>query len=154
MRFFLFDRILEAERGRRMVATKLIGLMDGYFEGHYPRQAALPATMALEALAQVAGMLNTYNHDCAAEMVLMLVDGVQLYRPLQQGELLRLEATMLYDHPYGATMNGQICVGDEVVLSAERIVFAHELTSDPAKIGRCRERFHYQTAGFPFAERE
>jgi 3-hydroxymyristoyl/3-hydroxydecanoyl-(acyl carrier protein) dehydratase len=143
---------LEAERGRRMVATKLVNLMDGYFEDHYPRQAVLPATMALEALAQLAGILNTYNHGCAAEMVLMLVDGVALSRPLRPGELLRLEVTMMYDHPYGATMAGRALAGDEEVLIAERIVFAHELTTDPAKIARCRERFFYQTGGYPFSE--
>ena len=150
MRFFLFDAVLEVERGRRMLASKHVNLMDGYLEGHYPGQPILPPTLLIEALAQAAGMLNTYNHNYTVEMVLMLVDNVQIRRPVRQGERLLLEITMLYDHPYGATMSGEVRVdgggaGEEIVASAERIVFAHEVTEDPAKIKRARERFIYQT---------
>jgi 3-hydroxyacyl-[acyl-carrier-protein] dehydratase len=148
VRFFLFDRVVEVERGRRMVAVKTVGLMDGYLEDHFPREAVLPATSLIEALAQAAGMLNSFNHAFAVEMVLMLVDGVELHRPIHAGEVLTLEVTMIYDHPYGATLRAEARAEAEVVAIAERIVFAHEVTEDPVKIGRARERFRYQ-AGLP-----
>jgi len=145
VRFLLFDKVIEAERGRRMTAVKLVNLMDAYFEAHYPKTPIMPATLIIEALAQVGGMLNSLNHDCAAEMVLMLVDGVQIIRQVIQGELMELEVTMMYDHPYGATMQGTAMIDGEVVVNAERIVFAHEITENPDKIAQNRERFKYQT---------
>jgi 3-hydroxyacyl-[acyl-carrier-protein] dehydratase len=152
MRFYLFDKVIAAERGKMMVATKLVNLMDTYFEGHYRQQPIMPATLIIEALAQVGGMLNTLNHNGAVEMVLMLVDGVKMTRPTRQGDLLTLEIKMIYDHPYGATMSGVAYIGDEVIATADRIVFAHEITTDPKKIAMCRERFYYQTGGYSLLE--
>lgn len=152
MRFFLFDEVVEAERNRRMAATIGFNLSGAYFEAHYRRQAVVPATLIVEALAQVAGMLNNLNHDFGAEMVLMLLDGVRAKRPVRQGETLQLEVTMMYDHPYGATLSGQARAGEEVVMEAERIVFAHEITADRDKMTRNRARFDYQTGGYQFPE--
>ncbi|HLN13444.1 MAG TPA: hypothetical protein VK587_09640 [bacterium] len=148
MRFLLFDRIIDAERGKRMRATKLVNLMDGYFVAHYPRLAVMPASLLLEALAQVGGMLNLLNHNFEVEMVLMLVDGVRLHRQVRQGEALTLEVQMLYDHPYGATMRAEAWVEDVRVATVERMVYAHEATTDAAKIKNNRDRFDYQSGGW------
>ncbi len=152
MRFLLFDRIIEAERGKRMRATKLVNLMDGYFVAHYPRQAVMPASLLLEALAQVGGMLNLLNHNFEVEMVLMLVDGVRLHRQVRQGEPVTLEVQMLYDHPYGATMRAEAWVHDVRIATVERMVYAHEVTTDPKKIQNNRDRFNYQSGGWTLPE--
>lgn len=152
MRFLLFDRIIEAERGRRMLATKSVELGAGYFDDHYPGQAVMPATMVIEALSQVGGMLNAYNHNFAVEMILMLIDGVRIQRQVLQGDLLTLEVQMLYDHPYGATVRGEARLLTQVVASVDRIVYVHELTDDPAVIERNRARFSYHGGRFLLAE--
>jgi 3-hydroxymyristoyl/3-hydroxydecanoyl-(acyl carrier protein) dehydratases len=148
MRYLLFDRILEAERGRRMRAVKLVDLMDGYHSAHFPRKAVMPATLIIESLAQVGGMLNMFNHDFAVEMVLMLVEGARIFRQVEQGEILTLEVKMIYDHPYGATMQAEARAGDEQIADVDRIAFAHEITSDPVKIQNNRARFAYQSGAF------
>lgn len=153
MRFLFFDRIVEAERGKRMRATKLVTLMDGYFLDHYPRRAVMPASLIIESLAQVGGMLNFLNHDFAVEMVLVLVNGARTLRQVGQGELLTLDVQMLYDHPYGATMRGEARVGDSLVITVDRIAYAHESITDPSLIRTNRDRFIYQSGGFLPAER-
>jgi 3-hydroxyacyl-[acyl-carrier-protein] dehydratase len=144
VRFLLFDRITEAERGRRMQAVKLVSLTDGALADHYPRRAVLPATLVVEAMAQLGGMLHALNHDFSVEMLLVLVDRVKLSRPVLHGETLTLDVRSEYDHPYGATMYGEASVDGEVVATVGRIVYAHELITDPKRIQLARDRFAYQ----------
>jgi 3-hydroxyacyl-[acyl-carrier-protein] dehydratase len=144
----LFDRIQEAERGKFMRATKLVNLMDEYFSDHFPLQAVMPSTLIVEAIAQLGGFLNSLNHDFTVEMVLMLIDGVHIHQQIRQGDLLHLEVQMLYDHPYGATLQGKAYLEDQVVVSVERMAFAHEFTDDPSIIERNKARFAYQSGGF------
>jgi 3-hydroxyacyl-[acyl-carrier-protein] dehydratase len=151
VRFFLFDRIVLAERGKRMVAIKLVDLMDDFFSDHFSLRPVMPATMVMEALAQTSGMLNNLNHDFAVEMVLILMDGVRLHRTVRPGDVLTLTAQMVYDHPYGATLSGEARVDQQLVASAERIAFAHSAVTDPNLIRSNRERFDYQSGGFPAA---
>jgi 3-hydroxyacyl-[acyl-carrier-protein] dehydratase len=152
VRFFLFDRIVFAKRSNRLQAIKLVDLMDESFSDHFPLKATMPSTLIIEALAQAGGMLNALNHDFAAEMVLMLVDGVRIYRQVYQGELLSLVVSMQYEHPYGATLQGEAYVGDELIAKIERIAFAHEIVDDPERIKTNRERFRYQSGGFTLIE--
>jgi 3-hydroxyacyl-[acyl-carrier-protein] dehydratase len=144
LRFLFFDRVTVAEPGKRLTAVKLCSLMDGYLGDHYSRRPALPASLIVEALAQVGGMLNLLNHDFAVEMVLMLVDGVRVPRQTVPADVLTLEVKMLYDHPYGVTMNGMAQVDGAPVMTVDRIVFAHEIVPTPSVIRRNRERFAYQ----------
>ncbi len=148
VRFFLFDRIVGLERGRYVEAVKLAGLDVGAFASHFPLRPVLPATLLIEGMAQAGGMLNIVNHDFEVEMVLALVDGVRAGRPVIQGDLLEIRVEMVYDHPYGATMRGSVAVADEIVAEADRIVFAHDVLTDPEKIRLNRDRFTYQSGGW------
>jgi 3-hydroxyacyl-[acyl-carrier-protein] dehydratase len=147
VRFFCFDQVTAAEPGKRLTAVKLCSLMDGYLGDHFPRRAMMPASLIVEALAQVGGMLNLLNHDFGVDMVLILVDGVRVARQAKPGESLTLEVNMLYDHPHGATMAGAAHVDGAPVMTVDRIAFAHEIVSTPSVMQRNRERFAYQAGG-------
>jgi 3-hydroxyacyl-[acyl-carrier-protein] dehydratase len=145
MRFLLFDRVVVVEPRKRLTAVKLFNLMDGSSGDHYPYQPVLPASLVVEALAQVGGMLNLLNHDFAVDMVLMMVEGARMPHQARQGDLLTLEVTMLYDHTYGATMSGVARAGELTIATVERIFFAHELVTAESIIERNRTRFAYQS---------
>ena len=151
MRFLLFDRITEIERGSRIQAVKHVSLSDGVLEHHYPRRAVLPGTLVVEGMAQLGGMLHAFNHDFAVEMLLVLVDGVTLQRPVVHGETLTLEAWTRRDHPYGATMSAEARVDGDVIANAGRIVYAHDDVTNAARIKAARDRFAYQ-GGLPASE--
>jgi len=144
VRFLLFDRITEAERGRRMQGVKLVSLTDGALADHYPRRAVLPGTLVVEAMAQLGGMLHALSNDFSVEMLLVLVDSVSLVRPVLHGETMTVEVRSEHVHPYGATMNGEARVDGDVVATVGRIVYAHDSISDPDRIRAARERFAYQ----------
>jgi len=151
MRFLLFDRIDEAERGKRIKAVKLVSLTDTALADHYPRRAVLPGTLVVEAMAQLGGMLHVLTHDFAVEMLLVLIDDVTLTRPVLHGGTMTIDVRTERDHPYGATMKGEARVDGEIVATAGRIVYAHEHVTDPKKIKTARDRFDYQ-AGAGLAE--
>lgn len=153
MRFFLFDRVLELERGKRILATKSVSLMDTYLTERYTHCPLMPATLVIEGLAQAGGMLNLFNHDFGIRMVLMLIEEIQIRRQVRPGEMLRLAVQMLYDHSYGATVRGEARVGPEPVATVNRIVFAHEIVTEAAFVQKQRDRFHYQSGGFSLPEK-
>jgi 3-hydroxyacyl-[acyl-carrier-protein] dehydratase len=145
MRFLLFDRVVLVEPRKRLTAVKLFNLMDGSSGNHYPRRPVLPASLVVEALAQVGGMLNLLNHDFAVDMVLMMVEGARMPHQAQQGDVLTLEVTMLYDHTYGATMTGTARVGELTVATVDRIFYAHEQVTSEEVVERNRRRYQYQS---------
>jgi 3-hydroxyacyl-[acyl-carrier-protein] dehydratase len=149
VRFLLFDRITAAEPGRRIEGVKLVSLTDAALADHYPRRAVFPGTLVVEAMAQLGGMLHVLSHDFSVEMLLVLVDRVTLVRPVLHGESITLDVRSDYDHPYGATMSGEARVGDEVIATAGRIVYAHETIDDPKRMQKARNRFCYQSGADP-----
>jgi 3-hydroxyacyl-[acyl-carrier-protein] dehydratase len=144
MRFYMFDRIQAVDRGRRLRATRRVDLSDGCLADHFSRRAVLPASFLVEAIAQAGGMLSFLNHDFAIEMVLMLVDGVRFGRPVTHGETLEIDVTMIYDHPYGATVSGEVRSAGDLVASVDRLVYAHDNLTDASQTMVNRRRFEYQ----------
>jgi hypothetical protein len=70
-----------------------------------------------------------------------VIENVQVHRHVQPGELLLLDVQMLYAHFDGATLRGQARIGTEPVMTVERLIFAHQWTSDLAFTGNKREEF-------------
>jgi len=125
VRFIFFDHVLELVPGKRILATKAVGFDGEYFTSHSQGRPLLPATLTVEAIAQAAGWLNFITHQESIRMVVALVEGVRFLRPVWPGELLTLEATVLFLHPEGVTVGGQARAGSEVVTTVERMVFAN-----------------------------
>ncbi len=143
MRFILDDHILEVEVGKRILASKSVSLMDEYFNDHYAKHAIMPASMILECLAQTAGWLVQCGHNFNLYLVIVIVEGMRIMRPVRPGETLLLEAHLLHAHRHGATMRAEARVGSETVASAARLVFAYEESSDPGFAKRRRAIFDY-----------
>jgi 3-hydroxyacyl-[acyl-carrier-protein] dehydratase len=149
LRFLFVDKILELERGRRILAAKTATMMDEYFTAHYQRTPVMPPTLLLEAMLQAGGWLNLISRDFRAKAIVALVEEVHFHREVRSGERLLLEAHVLYTHSDGATMRAETRVGSELVAVADGIVLAHEMTSDEAFIRTQTERFHYLSGGLP-----
>lgn len=147
MRFIFLDHVLELEPGKRILAAKAISFDGEYFGLHYQRRPILPATLMIEAIAQAGGWLNFITHDETIRMVVALVEGVKFRRRVSPGEVLTLEATILFLHPGGATMGGQARVGSEVAATVERMVFANQKVDRSVFTPSEMRHYHYIKAG-------
>lgn len=147
MRFILNDSILEVEVGKRILATKTVSQMDEYLSDHYARRPVLPASMLLECMAQTAGWLVQCGHGFELYLVIVIVEGLQLHRPVRPGETLLVEAFLDHAHRHGATMRATATIRGETVATVDRLVFAHEVSSDPDFPRRRRELFDYVSSG-------
>ena len=53
----LVDRVLEVEKGKRIVAIKNVSANEPVFSGHFPHYPVMPGVMIVEAMAQTAAIL-------------------------------------------------------------------------------------------------
>ena len=148
MRFLFYDRILEMEPGKHALAVKLVPLADEYFTEHYPRQPIMPGTMIMESLAQLAGWLNIASCEFKAETVLVLIEDVHIYHRVQPGDLLMLEVWMLYSHPDGSTIRGEVRGDKKIIAAVDRVVFANRMVTSESEIKRKRGIFRYYSGDF------
>jgi 3-hydroxyacyl-[acyl-carrier-protein] dehydratase len=140
MRFLFIDRILEVEPGRRILASKLVTMGDGYLVRHYGPLPVMPPTILLETMAQVGGDLNLLTRGLDVQTFLMIVDGMNIRRLPHPGETMHIELRMHRGHTEGATVTGETRIGSEVIATLERITYVHRRSTDQVYIRRQRAR--------------
>jgi 3-hydroxyacyl-[acyl-carrier-protein] dehydratase len=93
--FLLIDRVLELERGKRVVAVKSVTANEPQFTGHFPGRPIMPGVLMVEALAQagaVAVLSLPENHGKLA--LFAAIDDCRFRRTVLPGDSLRLEVTV------------------------------------------------------------
>jgi 3-hydroxyacyl-[acyl-carrier-protein] dehydratase len=121
--FLLIDRVLELEKGKRIKAIKNVTINEPYFVGHFPIRPVMPGVLMLEALAQTAALLafETLGQlpDEKTIYYLAALDAARFKRPVEPGDQLVLEATLIRNKSsvYKFSCSGQ--VGGNVVVEAE-----------------------------------
>ena len=124
--FLLVDRVIELERGKRLLALKNVTMNEPFFVGHFPHRPVMPGVMILEALAQAAGILAFKTAgvvpDDKSRFYFVGIDGARFRRPVVPGDQLALKAT------FDRAMRGiwkfstVAFVGDDEVASATMMV--------------------------------
>jgi 3-hydroxyacyl-[acyl-carrier-protein] dehydratase len=84
----LVDRVLELEKGKRIVAVKNVSINEQFFQGHFPSRPVMPGVLMLEALAQAAAILTveSVGHE--------IDDGARFKKPVEPGDQLILDVTL------------------------------------------------------------
>jgi 3-hydroxyacyl-[acyl-carrier-protein] dehydratase len=97
--FLLVDRVLELEKGKRIVAIKNVTINEPYFTGHFPYLPVMPGVLQIEALAQAAGILSFQTmgrvSDQGSVYYFVGVDNARFKRPVVPGDQLRLEVEIV-----------------------------------------------------------
>ncbi len=97
--FLLVDRVLELELGKSIVALKNVSANEEFFSGHFPDFPVMPGVLILEALAQASGILGFKTVDKrpvdGSIYYFVGADNVRFKRPVQPGDQLQLEATII-----------------------------------------------------------
>lgn len=128
MKFFLVDRILEIEPGRRLVAVKNLSLAEEYLADHFPSFPVLPGVLMLEGLVQAAGWLVQSASDFAyGRTVLREAKAVKYGKFVAPGATLRLEVEALRIEEGESVFRGTGTVDGEQAVSARLTLEHHRL---------------------------
>jgi len=96
--FLLVDRVLEVEKGKRIVAIKNVTMNEQFFVGHFPHYPVMPGVLIIEALAQAAAVLTFVSlgtlPDENSLSYFAGIDRARFKRPVIPGDQLRLEAQL------------------------------------------------------------
>ncbi|MDE1951841.1 MAG: 3-hydroxyacyl-ACP dehydratase FabZ [Betaproteobacteria bacterium] len=121
--FLLIDRVVEFEKGKRILGYKNVSFNEPYFSGHFPQKPIMPGVLVLEALAQAAGILAFGTLEQGAEessvYYLVGIDGARFKRPVVPGDSLMLEVEMVRQMRSIYKFNAVARVENEVVAQAE-----------------------------------
>ena len=56
--FLMLDKVLELEKGKRIVVIKNVSGNEPYFLGHFPEKAIMPGAFIIEGMGQAAIILS------------------------------------------------------------------------------------------------
>jgi 3-hydroxyacyl-[acyl-carrier-protein] dehydratase len=92
VKFALVDRIVEYQRGERLVAVKAVSLAEEYLADHFPTFPVLPGVFMLESMVEAAGWLVRATEEFAHSIILLSEAKNVTYKSfLKPGSLLRTE---------------------------------------------------------------
>jgi len=129
--FLLVDRVLELEKGKRILAIKNVTINEPYFTGHFPYLPVMPGVLQIEALAQAAGILSFQTmgrvSDQGSVYYFVGVDKARFKRPVVPGDQLRLEVEIvrisrsIWKYQGRTTVEGQLCAEAELMCTLREI---------------------------------
>ncbi len=119
--FLLVDRIVELEKGKRVVGIKNVTINEPFFAGHFPGHPIMPAVLIIEAMAQVGGvlLLSMVENPKAKLVYFMAIDKAKFRKPVFPGDQIRFELEMKKLMLSSCKMKGYAYVDGKLVAEAE-----------------------------------
>jgi len=119
--FLLVDRILEHDRGKRIVGLKNVTINEPFFQGHFPGHPVMPGVLIVECMAQVGGLMMLSDSDDASQLIMYFtsLDNVKWRRPVKPGDQLRIEVDMVQRRGRMCKLHGVARVDGEIVCEAD-----------------------------------
>jgi 3-hydroxyacyl-[acyl-carrier-protein] dehydratase len=140
--FLLVDRVVELEKGKRIVAIKNVTINEPFFVGHFPHLPVMPGVLQIEALAQAAGILSFQTmgrvSDDQSVYYFVGIDNARFKRPVGPGDQLRLEveitrvARSIWKYSGRATVDGQVAAEADLMCTLRQIEPAAGVAGDSA----------------------
>lgn len=119
--FLFIDRVEELEPGVRCVAWMFVDPEDAIFSGHFPAQPILPGVLMIEAVGQTAAvmMAAATPQGTIGNALLAAVNRFKFFKPVIQGQDVRIETTKLTEAGPMAYIGGTVFVDGVIVASGE-----------------------------------
>ena len=118
MRWTWIDRILELDKGRRIVAVKNVSLAEEHLHDHFeatearPAMPLMPGPLMVEGMAQTAGILVGHARDFKEKVILAKITRAEFDRDVGPGQTLFYTASIERIDDSGAQTSGLIEVVD------------------------------------------
>ncbi len=123
--FLLVDRVLEIEKGKRIVALKNVSINEPFFTGHFPHRPVMPGVLMLEALAQAAALLAFdtlgVTPDDKTVYYFAGIDNARFKRPVEPGDQLMLHVQLDRSKAGIFKFKSRAMVADELAVEADLI---------------------------------
>jgi 3-hydroxyacyl-[acyl-carrier-protein] dehydratase len=116
--FLFIDKVVELQKGSKIVCLKNISGNESFFVGHFPDFAIMPGVLILEALAQASIILFRKSFDVEEDKDKVFLLGsadVRFTRPVFPGDQLLLEINVEKLISKAAIVKGIARVGEKVV---------------------------------------
>jgi 3-hydroxyacyl-[acyl-carrier-protein] dehydratase len=121
--FLLVDRVLAIDKGKSIRAVKNVTINEPFFVGHFPHRPVMPGVLMLEAMAQTAALLSFatagVSPDDKTVYYFAGVDGARFRRPVEPGDQLVMDVTLLRAKGGIYKFKGSARVGEELACEAE-----------------------------------
>lgn len=120
--FLLVDRIVEIHGDEKIVGVKNVSFNENFFQGHFPDRPVMPGVLICEAMAQVGAIFAHKargGRDDKKVFVLTGLDNVKFKKPVEPGDQLRMELTILKRRGSFWKMQGVATVDGKLVAQAE-----------------------------------
>jgi 3-hydroxyacyl-[acyl-carrier-protein] dehydratase len=121
--FLLVDRVLAIDKGKTIRALKNVTMNEPFFQGHFPHRPVMPGVLMLEALAQAAALLafDALDTSPSDDTVYYFagIDGARFKRPVEPGDQLILDVTLLRMKAGIFKFKARALVGQDLAVEAE-----------------------------------
>ncbi len=120
--FLLIDRIVEIEKGDRVVGMKNVTFNEPFFQGHFPDLPIMPGVLLIEAMAQTGAILAYSDESEDAKdknFFFSTIDKVKFRRPVVPGDQVRFELKVIKRRSAVWRFKGKAFVGDALVAEGE-----------------------------------
>ncbi|MDD4203137.1 MAG: 3-hydroxyacyl-ACP dehydratase FabZ [Candidatus Omnitrophica bacterium] len=117
--FLLVDKIVEMEKGKRIVGIKNVTANEEFFNGHFPIKPIMPGVLMVEALAQTCGVLALQEESNKGKLALFAgLESVKFKRMVVPGDVLKLEVNITASRSRIVKAEGVASVDGEIAVIA------------------------------------
>lgn len=119
--FLLVDKIIEIEKGKRVVGIKNVSINEQFFQGHFPKFPVMPGVLIIEGMAQTACVFASIELGKNSESVayFMGIDKAKFRKPVVPGDQLRFELEVIKRRGAIFRFKGRAFVEEKLVAEAE-----------------------------------
>jgi len=123
--FQLIDRIVDLDLGAKTITVEAqVPEHNTIFEGHFPGYPIMPGVLLIESMAQTSGWLLTALLKFERMPFLAAVKEAKMRGFVAPGELLTIDASMVYEGSGYAITDAKIKVGGKL-RSNSTLTFSH-----------------------------
>ncbi len=119
--FLLVDKIIEMEKGKRVIGIKNVSTNEPFFEGHFPKFPVMPGVLIIEGMAQTACVFASVEMEKNSESIayFMGIDKAKFRKPVVPGDQLRFELDVIKRRGTIYRFRGNAFVEGKLVAEAE-----------------------------------
>jgi 3-hydroxyacyl-[acyl-carrier-protein] dehydratase len=115
--------VVALEKGKSIRSIKNVTINEPFFIGHFPHRPVMPGVLMLEAMAQSAALLSFATEGVTPDDKTVYyfagVDGARFRRPVEPGDQLVMDVSLLRHKGGIFKFKGQARVGEDLACEAE-----------------------------------